>query len=203
MRAIKAEGGGSTSEGKSTSEDLGLQEIETTAHRAMRMTQRDLVRHLHEKLGHINLKKLKETLKSGVNTGTDITISAIDTAIARGFKCTVCDLSKITQQPEPRASGHVKTEEILGVVHTDTMVRPHNMISRRGNRYTQVFVDEATHKVWVFHMRKKEDLYGVMADFEKVAQRDAASCIQAAFRKRIQVKRYRTDGDGMLRSDRM
>ena len=92
---------------------------------------------------------------------------------------------------------HVKCDGILEVVHTDTMVRPKKMVSRRGNRYTQLFVDEQTHKTWAIHMRTKDEIYSAMDTFEKLAKRQAATCIQAAFRKHIRVKRYRTDGDGM------
>ena len=116
-------------------------EIKTSEHRAHRMSQADLVRYLHEKLGHVSLQKLKKTIQGGLKTGTDITIDAIDKAIRNGFTCNTCDLAKITKGQEPRSSGHIKCKGILERVHTDTMVRPCDMTNRRGNRYTQLFID--------------------------------------------------------------
>ena len=171
--------------------------------RVNKVRQGSLVRLLHERLGHISLPKLKVALQQGMRTGTDITINAIDRAIARGFKCIICDKAKVRSSPEPRKSGHQKTEDILGIVHTDLMERPEGMASIHGNIYTQVFCDEATHRVKVKHLKNKDEVYGAMREVEKEFQRDAKDCIQAAHRNHISIRKWRSDGDGMFNGKRM
>ena len=84
----------------------------------MRVT--DMVRLLHQRMGHVSLSKLKRSLEQGMRTGMNVSPAAVQREHTRGFRCLACDLAKAKSSPEPTKSGHIKTTEILGVVHTDT-----------------------------------------------------------------------------------
>ena len=107
----------------------------------MRVT--DMVRLLHERMGHMSLPKLKSSLEQGMRTGMNVSPAAVQREYTLGFRCLTCELAKATQSPEPTKSGHIKTSDILGVIHTDTAHR--NVTSIRGNKYSQLMIDENTH----------------------------------------------------------
>jgi len=167
------------------------------------LKQQELVRRVHERFGHISLPQLREALKAGTKTGTGLTLAAVNEAINNHFQCTWCDLAKITRAPEPRASKHVKTEDVLGVVHLDLMVRPDGMKSRRGFKYTLVYIDEATHLYGAIHMKRKNDVYSALNTMESTLAVKAKDSVAAEYRSNIRIRKYRTDGDGMFNSHRI
>ena len=173
-------------------------------------TQQKMVRLLHTRLGHAPLERIITLLQHGIGkgrtvkemTGMNVTLSAIRKAIRHGEPCEACILAKITQLGDAKASGHVKCKLILAVVHTDT-AGPRRMKSIRKYRYSQLFIDEHTHRYFVHHLKLKSDLYAAMGAMEHRLQMDARESYQAEERGEIKVQKYRTDGDGMLRSSKM
>ena len=65
--------------------------------------------------------------------------------------------------------------------------------------YTQLMIDEHTHMYFVWHMKRKHDVYGVIEEATAVLEREAKRSVQGEFR-RIKIEAWRTDGDGMFRS---
>ena len=161
----------------------------------MRVT--DMVRLLHERMGHMSLPKLKSSLEQGMRTGMNVSPAAVQREYTLGFRCLTCELAKATQSPEPTKSGHIKTSDILGVIHTDTAHR--NVTSIRGNKYSQLMIDENTHMFFNWNMKRKSDIYGVLEEATSTLELEAKRSVQAEFR-RIKLKLWRTNGDGMFRS---
>ena len=75
------------------------------------------------------------------------------------------------------------------------------MVSKRGYRYSFVYVDEATHLYGVRHLKKKDDIYRVIIEIERKLATMAKDSVAAAYRHSIKVRKWRTDGDGMFNSN--
>ena len=71
-------------------------------HHAKAMKQQDLVRLVHERMGHISLPRLAEALKQGLKTGTGLTLAAVKNAIKK-----VADTTR-TQDQNNVIAGAVK-----------------------------------------------------------------------------------------------
>jgi len=105
----------------------------------------------HARLGHFNNNK-------------DIKLFVLEHTSNHNKKdCHQCKISKLKKKPF--YSSFKKAEKPMELVHTDVVGKLEN--SYLGFNYYVTFLDDYSHKVWVFLLKNKSDVYNTFIFFNK------------------------------------
>lgn len=130
----------------------------------------------HRRLGHISfgsLNKLKNGMASGLN---------FPNADTNG-KCEICVMGKC--QRLPFKDSETCTTEVLQLVHSD-LCGPIEVKSIAGSRYMLTFLDDYTHKVFVYFLKAKDEVFSCFKTFKNLVENQTGKTI----------KTLRTDNGG-------
>lgn len=113
----------------------------------------------HRRLGHLGASGLEELSRGGLVTGMDMKNSNSKEV------CEPCIQGKIhrssfPKQAKPRANGK------LGLVHSDVCGKIGEP-SLSGGEYFLTFIDDHTHFVWVYVIKKKSDVFKVFLEWKR------------------------------------
>lgn len=113
----------------------------------------------HERLGHVNVRKMKELIKDGLVNGISVKNN-------KDFFCDSCQLAKSHRLAINKKSSREYT--VPGeVIHTD-VCGPMSVESLGGTRYILTFKDDATSFRFVYFLKHKSDVYDRFKVFEKL-----------------------------------
>jgi Integrase core domain/GAG-pre-integrase domain len=112
----------------------------------------------HERLGHINIKRI-EQMANGLVEGMD-TISH-----SHPHECEACSKGKDKQKSISTAPTERATSP-LERVHSD-ICGPMPTTSIGGAKYFATFIDDCTRYTWVYFLKKKSDLVKAFIEWEK------------------------------------
>jgi Integrase core domain. len=110
----------------------------------------------HERLGHINLKALKEIAKNKIIE--DLNIDDFD-----DFFCDTCHLGKQSRKPHYTSSS-VRVSKPGEIIHSD-VCGPMNIESPSGSRYFILFKDDFSKYRTVYFMRHKSEALSKFKEF--------------------------------------
>ena len=111
----------------------------------------------HRRLGHINFMNLNK-LKNGLASGIDFNDKDLV------CKCEVCIQGKCHRLPFKDSES--QTKNILELVHSD-LCGPIENKSIGGSRYMLTFLDDYTHKVFVYFLKCKSKVFNCFKTFKK------------------------------------
>lgn len=126
----------------------------------------------HERLGHVNTRKMKELIKNEL-------VNGINVKDVKDFFCDACQLGKSHRLAFQKSSNRGLT--MPGeVIHTD-VCGPMTIESPGGARYMLTFKDDATSFRFVYFLKHKDDVYDRFKIFDQM--------IRNKFNKSIKVLR--------------
>jgi hypothetical protein len=135
----------------------------------------DLSKLWHKRLSHISVKGLNQLAKKNVISGLkDVTLD----------KCSHCLAGKqnrvsFKSQPSSRKS------EVLQLVHSD-LCGPMKTRSHSGRLYFVTFIDDYSRKLWVYPLKRKDQVLGAFKEFQASVERETGK----------KLKCIRTDNGG-------
>ncbi|GBM64627.1 Retrovirus-related Pol polyprotein from transposon TNT 1-94 [Araneus ventricosus] len=136
----------------------------------------DLVK-WHCRLGHLNMKDLKESIKRGNIRGLNISKSPVN------FDCEICAINKLTRAPFPKKSNRVTS--LLEIVHSD-LCGPIRVPSIGKSLYFMTFIDEYSRYCVVKFLKTKSD---ALAAFKEI------KCLWEN-QKSVKIKIFMSDNGG-------
>jgi hypothetical protein len=77
--------------------------------------------------------------------------------------CRVCALGKITKKSYPH--NNRKTNGILDIIHFD-LFGPMTSPSTNGCLYYIIFIDDCSHKTWIYFLKSKDKSFSKFQDFK-------------------------------------
>jgi transposase InsO family protein len=122
----------------------------------------------HRRLGHLHHGALKimHQISTGLPRGT----------LAQLEQCKGCTLGKYVKstfhEKENRAS------MILEKIHTD-VCGPFSVASTTKHRYYVIFVDDVSHKCWIFFMQKKDQTFSKFCEFKALVEKESGKQLKA------------------------
>jgi transposase InsO family protein len=140
---------------------------------------------LHERMGHVGIDRLIETLKKDMVVGADF-----DGKFIEHFHCSACEEAKSHKLPHPR---HLKPKcvRVGDLTHGD-LSGPQPIAALGGYYYFLVLVDDCSSYSWVYLLKKKNEAMIIFRQWK--ASREAV------LGRKILV--FRTDGGGELQSNK-
>jgi len=114
----------------------------------------------HQRLGHVNEKRLKTAIKKRLIVGVDV--DKHDTDVAIPF-CEACVQSKQTHKPFT-GSADVQSKEILQLIHSD-VCGPMSVGSLGGARYFVTFTDDYSRFSYVYFLKHKSEVFEKFKEF--------------------------------------
>ena len=97
----------------------------------------------HNRLGHVNVRRMVEMSKSGLIPAFDI----------NSEKCKTCMLTKITKQPFPSIN---RKSDVLELVHSD-LCDFHATPSLGNKKYIVTFIDDSSRFCYVYLLHSKDE----------------------------------------------
>ncbi|KAK1642711.1 hypothetical protein QYE76_060516 [Lolium multiflorum] len=125
----------------------------------------------HRRLGHVNMRNLKQLLK-----GEHI-VGLTGVSFEKYRVCSACVAGKQLKQKHPIKS-IVTTSRPLELLHLD-LFGPSHYDTLGGSKYGLVIVDDYSRYSWVFLLKSKDETHRVFITFAKKAQRMYESEIKA------------------------
>ncbi|QEU61968.1 hypothetical protein KDRO_E08510 [Kluyveromyces lactis] len=139
------------------------------------------LRDLHRRLGHTNVRCIRETIKRGGIE--DLTISDVDWKGIDDFQCESCMKGKASRHAHIKDSRDQYNEKYgpFEYIHTDIFGPARLPEESNANRYLITFTDEHTRYVWTFplNLRTEKQVRKAIVTLMKL--------IQTQHRKRIRV----------------
>jgi len=134
----------------------------------------------HRRLSHLHPRALKilQQITTGLPKGT----------LAQSDQCKRCTLGKFV-----KATFHEKDSratKIFERIHTD-VCGPFSVASTAKHRYYVIFLDDFSHKCWIFFMQKKSETYSKFCEFKALVEKELGK----------KVKDLRSDNGGEYISD--
>lgn len=120
----------------------------------------------HRRMGHAcetNLNRIKSSVE-----GFDLPNGVLD-------PCTICAQGKQTRASFKDIGNRAK--EILQIIHTD-VCGPMSTKSLGGSRYLLTFVDDFSRKVFVYPIKRKEEVFNTFLAFKKLIENQLGSTIK-------------------------
>lgn len=114
----------------------------------------------HERLGHVNLKEIKNMCESGVIEGVKI-----DETKNLNFVCEACSYGKQTRIPFKKS---VRKNRQPGELIYSDVCGPFNVASVRGMRYFLLFKDAASNYRHVYFMKHKSDVFEYFKNYNAI-----------------------------------
>ena len=170
--------------GTLTSRNLyALDLFEPQPENALIATAQPTIETWHRRLGHANYQAISDMCQNNMVTGMSFNSSTVPT------KCQSCVTGKRTWTSVPKAweEGRRATRR-LGIVWVD-LSGPHDIVSRRGNKYILNLVDDATSFPWSIPIPSKDVAYSELKAWELARENETG----------VKVGTYRTD-NGELKS---
>ena len=133
----------------------------------------------HERLGPINLSRIKQMASSNIVTGL-----RLDTNSEDGFVCTGCALGKHHRSPFPTV-GRTRAARPGQLIHSD-LCGPMNHFSIKGARYFLLFKDDFSGYRVIHFLKEKSEVFGHFKDFVARCRRETGH----------DVTTFRTDNGG-------
>ena len=129
----------------------------------------------HKRLGHLHHGALKilQQISTGLPKGT----------LAQSYQCKGCTLGKFVKATFHEKDSRAMT--ILERIHTD-VCGPFSVASTAKHRYYVIFVDDFSHKCWIFFMQKNSETFSKLCEFKALVEKDSGK----------QVKALRSDNGG-------
>ncbi|KAK1694181.1 hypothetical protein QYE76_010878 [Lolium multiflorum] len=125
----------------------------------------------HRRLGHVNMRNLKQLLK-----GEHI-VGLTDISFEKDRVCSACVAGKQLKKKHPIKS-IVTTSRPLELLHLD-LFGPSHYDTLGGSKYGLVIVDDYSRYSWVFLLKSKDETHREFITFAKKAQRTYESEIKA------------------------
>ncbi|KAK1612620.1 hypothetical protein QYE76_036293 [Lolium multiflorum] len=125
----------------------------------------------HRRLGHVNMRNLKQLLK-----GEHI-VGLTGVSFEKDRVCSACVAGKQLKKKHPIKS-IVTTSRPLELLHLD-LFGPSHYDTLGGSKYGLVIVDDYSRYSWVFLLKSKDETYREFITFAKKAQRMYESEIKA------------------------
>ncbi|KAK1667790.1 hypothetical protein QYE76_055949 [Lolium multiflorum] len=125
----------------------------------------------HRRLGHVNMRNLKQLLK-----GEHI-VGLTGISFEKDRVCSACVAGKQLKKKHPIKS-IVTTSRPLELLHLD-LFRPSHYDTLGGSKYGLVIVDDYSRYSWVFLLKSKDETHREFITFAKKAQRTYESEIKA------------------------
>ena len=72
----------------------------------------------------------------------------------------------------------IHASTILERIHTD-VCGPFSVASTAKHRYYVIFVDDFSHKCWIFFMQKKSETYSKFCDFKVLVEKESGKQVKA------------------------
>jgi transposase InsO family protein len=143
--------------------------------KAKKVVSRDEGELWHRILGHLHHGALKimQQISTGLPRGT----------LAQSDQCKGCTLGKYV-----KSTFHEKencASVILERIHMD-VCGPFSVASTTKHRYYVIFVDDFSHKCWIFFMQKKDQTFSKFCEFKALVEKESGK----------QVKALRSDNGG-------
>lgn len=98
--------------------------------------------------------------------------------------CQGCASGKNVKGPFPSSSG--KSKEILQLIHSN-ICGSMSETSLGGYLYYVIFVDDFSHKTWIFYLKTKDQTFSMFTDFKTLAENQT--------RKKIKILRIDNGGE--------
>jgi hypothetical protein len=122
----------------------------------------------HRILGHLHHGALKimQQISTGLPRGT----------LAQSDQCKVCTLGKYV-----KSTFHEKENRALVIlerIHMD-VCEPFLVASIEKNKYYVIFVDEFSHKCWIFFMQKKDQTFSMLCEFKALVKKEPGKQVKA------------------------
>jgi transposase InsO family protein len=129
----------------------------------------------HRRLGHLHHGALKimQQISTGLPRGT----------LAQSDQCKGCTLGKYVKSTFHEKENHASV--ILERIHMD-MCGPFSVASTEKHRYYVIFVDDFSHKCWIFFLQKKDQTFSKFCEFKALVEKESGK----------QVKALRSDNGG-------
>ena len=141
----------------------------------------------HQRLGHVNEKRLKTAIKKRLIVGVDVDKCDANTDIPF---CEACVQSKQTHKPFTTGSStFVQSKDILQLIHSD-VCGPMSVGSLGGARYFVTFTDDYSRFSYIYFLKHKSEVFEKFKEFHAVVTNFTD--------KRI--KTLRTDNGGEYKS---
>lgn len=143
--------------------DMAFKSDTTTLHQALQSTSRSSVntpksiRVWHERLGHLNLARIRSMVLSGVVTGLHLSPGIDD------FVCHGCAFGKQHRLPFP-TRGRTRADKIGQLIHSD-LCGPMNHATPKGARFYVIFKDDFSGYRVVHFLKQKSEAMGHFKDF--------------------------------------
>jgi hypothetical protein len=116
----------------------------------------------HRRLGHVNMRNLKQLLKGEHVVGlTNVTFE-------KDRVCSTCVAGKQLGKNHP-AKSVISTSRPLDLLHLD-LFGPSTYDSLEGRRYGLVIVDDYSRYTWVFLLKSKDEIHKFFTKFTKQAE---------------------------------
>lgn len=113
----------------------------------------------HRRLGHLNRQSLRKlmAMADGIELANDVIP-----------ECIACIEGKHARNPFP--SSESRAEGLLDLVHSD-LVGPIEVPSVGGSRYVMTFIDDASRKVFLYFLERKNEAFGAYENFKAMTER--------------------------------
>ena len=116
----------------------------------------------HRRFGHLGLQSLKKLAKEKLVNGLNLNVSK-----EISF-CESCTEGKHHRSQFP-TSGAKRSEEVLGLVHTDVCGKM-NVKSLTGGEYFLTFIDDKTRYVWVYILKRKDQVFEKFREWKALVE---------------------------------
>ena len=117
---------------------------------------------LHKRMGHYNIKALWDMVQQGRSRGIQIVDGP------KTDECHACLSGKMTRAPFSPSDSRAK--HALDLVHTD-VEGPMPLVSREGNLYSLLFLDDHTRWSWLHFIKHKFEVHGEFKKWLAKAER--------------------------------
>jgi hypothetical protein len=112
----------------------------------------------HERFGHLNYNDLQRLSEENIVHGLNIKGDQDKKEV-----CEDCQMGKQRKLPFSK-SKEERASELLQKVHSD-VVGPIKIPSFSGSKYFVTFIDEASNKVWIYLLKRKDEVFTKFKEF--------------------------------------
>ena len=122
----------------------------------------------HRRLGHLHHDALKilQQISTWLPKGTLVQLD----------QCKGCTLGKFVKTTFHEKDSHALM--ILERIHID-VCGPFSVASTTKHRYYVIFVDDFSHKCWIFFMQKKSETFSKFCEFKALVEKESGKQVKA------------------------
>jgi len=124
----------------------------------------------HRRLGHLGADGVRQLVAKNLVSGIDVDKND-QLALCKG-----CTYGKQLRTPFPTEKA-TRAKDILEIIHTD-VCGPLDVPSYGGSRYFVTFVDDKSHKIFVYFLKTKDEVLGKFRDFKTMAEKQTGKVIK-------------------------